>query len=96
MPFKLLYHPLVASDDLPRLDSPTRARLRRAIERRLSTQPQRFGKPLRLTLQGLWALRVGDWRVIYKIEGDEVWILKIGHRREVYERVGRRIRSSPG
>jgi mRNA interferase RelE/StbE len=37
-------------------------------------------------LKGYWKLRVGDWRVIYKIEARTVTILRIGHRREVYER----------
>lgn len=84
MPFRLLYHPAVASDDLPRLDAETRARIRKAILSRLTTEPEKYGKPLRFTLKGLWSLRVGDWRVIYHIAADEVWILKIGHRRDVY------------
>ena len=92
MPFRLLYHPAVASDDLPRLDAEVRARIRKAIESRLSTDPAKYGKPLRFTLKGLWSLRVGGRRVICHIAADEVWILKIGHRRDVYE--GTRKRAS--
>ncbi|MBI4504068.1 MAG: type II toxin-antitoxin system RelE/ParE family toxin [Chloroflexi bacterium] len=33
---------------------------------------------------GTWRLRVGDWRIRYDIEGDEVHILRVRHRREVY------------
>ncbi len=47
--------------------------------------PQEFGEPLRRTLKGYWKLRVGDYRVIYKVIGITVLILRIGHRREVYE-----------
>ena len=43
-------------------------------------------KPLRYSLQGARRLRVGDYRVIYRIEPpDVVLVVKIGHRREVYE-----------
>ena len=44
-----------------------------------------FGKPLRYSLKGLRRLRVGDWRVIYGIEGTVVQVVKIGNRRDVYE-----------
>ena len=84
MPFRLLYHPAVASDDLPRLDAKARARIHKAILSRLTSAPEKYGKPLRFTLAGLWSLRIRDWRVIYHVAGDEVWILKIGHRRDVY------------
>ncbi len=47
--------------------------------------PQEFGEPLRRTLKGYWKLRVGDYRVIYKVIETTVLILRIGHRREVYE-----------
>lgn len=30
------------------------------------------------TTQRLWSLRVGDWRVIFALRDDELWILKIG------------------
>jgi mRNA interferase RelE/StbE len=30
-------------------------------------------------------IRIGDYRVIYEIIGNDVLIIKIGHRREVYK-----------
>jgi hypothetical protein len=44
----------------------------------------RSAKPLAHTTQRLWSLRVGDWRVIFALREDEVWIPKIGHRSDVY------------
>lgn len=34
----------------------------------------------------IWRLRVGDYRVIYEIQGERlvVLVLRVGHRREVY------------
>jgi len=82
--FQVRYHPLVAEKDLPGLDPAVRKKIQRAVERRLFTHPEKYGLPLRHTLKGLRKLRVGDWRVIYRISGSEVWILRIGHRQEVY------------
>ena len=74
---------MVVSRDLPRLDPPTRLRIRIAIERKLTTRPEASAKPLAHTTQRLWSLRVGDWRVIFALRDDEIWVLRIGHRREV-------------
>jgi mRNA interferase RelE/StbE len=35
---------------------------------------------------GLRKYRVGDYRVIYAILGDQVVVLRIGHRKEVYRK----------
>ena len=44
------------------------------------------GKPLKLSLKGNFSLRVGMYRIIYEIEKDivTVYVLKIGHRRDIY------------
>lgn len=46
----------------------------------------RQGKPLKLSLKGKWSFRAGMYRIIYSIENNilTVYILDIGHRREVY------------
>ncbi|MBI5888301.1 MAG: type II toxin-antitoxin system RelE/ParE family toxin [Deltaproteobacteria bacterium] len=91
MAFAVLYHPAVREVDLPLLDSKIKSRLKKAIESRLLTAPHQFGEPLRKNLKGCWKLRVGDYRVVFKISGDEVWILGIIHRKDVYEKVLKRV-----
>jgi mRNA-degrading endonuclease RelE of RelBE toxin-antitoxin system len=44
---------------------------------------------LKGTLRGYRKLRVGDHRVVFKIEAN-TWILAVMHRRVVYERAARR------
>ena len=83
--FEISYHPDVHKKDLPRISSDIKQKFRLAIEEKLARAPQEFGTPLRHTLKGYWKLRVGDYRIIYKIESKRVIILRIGHRREVYE-----------
>ena len=90
MNYTLFYHPKVGKEDIPALSITARHRIKKAIEGRLLSQPEKYGKPLRYTLKNLWSLRVGDYRVIYKINAPKIWILKIGHRKEVYEHIAGR------
>lgn len=86
MSFRIEYLESVVREDIPRLSTAARSRIKKTIETRLTSHPIEFGKPLRYSLKGARSLRVGDYRVIYKIESQEiVLILKLGHRREVYE-----------
>jgi mRNA interferase RelE/StbE len=77
-----------ASKSLKKLDAPLRLRIAGAIEL-LSVEPRPPGATmLRGGERGRWRVRVGDHRLIYTIEDDRliVLVLRIGHRREVYDR----------
>ncbi len=41
-------------------------------------------EPLSGDLKGTYKLRVGDWRVVYAVEGDSVTVLAVGHRKDIY------------
>ena len=71
-------------------------RLDRSVQRRIQTylnenvlagDPRRFGRALRGDLSGLWRYRVGDFRLIAKLEDAilTVVIIKTGHRSAIYE-----------
>jgi mRNA interferase RelE/StbE len=89
--FELRYHPDVRDVDIPKLNETLKKRIKKAIEERLSISPHQYGEPLRKTLKGYWKLRVGDYRVVYKVKGNEVWIFAIINRKEVYTKVIKRI-----
>jgi mRNA interferase RelE/StbE len=89
--YKLLYHPDVKKIDLPKIDNQNKTMIKRAIEERLATHPETYGKPLQRTLKGYWKLRVGDFRVVFKIIGDEILILAVMHRKDIYSKVKKRI-----
>ena len=91
MAYQLVYHPAVLSDDLPSIPRNLHQRIARAIEQRLTTEPAHYGEPLRYHLKGFWKLRVGDYRVVYKMVGYEVWIYRIDHRGVVYSLPPRRL-----
>ncbi len=89
--FEVLYHESVVNEDLPRIATADKIRIRRAIEEKLIYQPEVFGKPLRRSLKGYRKLRVGDYRVIFSIEKQVIKIFYIGHRSVVYKKVEQRI-----
>ena len=91
MGYRIEYYQIVLDHDIPRLPSDMIVRIEKAIEERLATHPDSYGAPLRKWLAGFWKLRVGDWRIIYEIEGDTVSILMIAHRSRVYDLVIRRL-----
>lgn len=88
--FLLVYHPLVARD-IVGINRDIRRRLAKAIQERLSSHPESYGKPLRGDLAGYWTLRVGDYRVVYRVVKHEVWIFAIINRRDVYSEVMNRL-----
>jgi mRNA interferase RelE/StbE len=85
MRFVLSYHQSVVDEDIPGLPKKERGRIRKAIEEKLTTRPEAFGKPLRRSLKGYRRLRVGEYRVIFRIEEHTVRIFAIKHRSVVYE-----------
>lgn len=88
--FHLQYECHVVREDIPQLAPTIRARIKRAIETKLTTSPQDFGKPLRRSLKGYRKLRVGAYRVVFRIEHQTVYIFAIGHRSFIYGMAERR------
>ncbi|KKR86509.1 MAG: Toxin-antitoxin system, toxin component, RelE family [Candidatus Uhrbacteria bacterium GW2011_GWC2_41_11] len=85
--YSIKYHPLVVKEDIPKLDDVNRIRIKQAIEEKLMTAPELFGIPLRRSLKGHRKLRVGDYRIIFRIQSREVLIFIIEHRSVVYSHV---------
>jgi mRNA interferase RelE/StbE len=85
--YAIKYSKAVAKEDIPALDASVKNIIRKAIEERLMVDPIGFGKPLRYSLKGYRRLRVGDYRIIYRIDGENyiVIISAIKHRSKIYE-----------
>jgi mRNA interferase RelE/StbE len=54
----------------------------------LTTSPRRVGRPLRFELDGLYSVRRGDYRIVYRIDDERATIVTdtIAHRSDVYRR----------
>ncbi|MBI4138219.1 MAG: type II toxin-antitoxin system RelE/ParE family toxin [Candidatus Wildermuthbacteria bacterium] len=91
MGFAIQYHTDVITKDIPPLSQEWRGAVKQAIEEKLTTHPEVFGKPLHASLKGYRKLRVGDYRVIFRIENALVKILAIQHRSVIYKNLEKRI-----
>jgi len=80
---RLLYKSSVRRD-LKNIDARDRKRILREIGTVLGPDP-RAGEPLAGEFGGLFRLRVGDYRVIYALAGEDVIVLRVRHRGKVYE-----------
>jgi mRNA interferase RelE/StbE len=72
---------------LRELDPPGRRRVQAAIDL-LAENPRPPGARQLVGGAGEWRVRTGDFRIIYDIRDEELLVLvvKVGHRRDVYER----------
>lgn len=73
--------------DLKKIDRKTACRIVDTIDAALSKDPAEHGKQLKGALKGLWRYRVGEYRVLYRIEHKDVFVLvlRIGHRKNIYD-----------
>ena len=91
--YKIVYHPLVISFDISKLGTFEKRRIKKAIEQKLESLPNKFGLYLRNNLKGYMKLRVGDYRVIFRIEDvkKQVLVFNISHRSIAYKMIYKRI-----
>jgi len=71
--------------DLSRLDKKEARRILDKIENDLALRAETY-PVLQGEFAGLRKMRVGDYRVIFTLMDNEVLILRIGHRREIYKK----------
>ena len=88
--FSVEYHYLVVKEDIPKLPKVWKEKIQNAIKMRLMNMPELYGKPLRRSLKGYRKLRVGDYRIVFRIEKALVKIFVIQHRSVVYETIFKR------
>ncbi len=74
-----------AQRDLRSLGRPEADRVRQALESKLAADPRR-GEPLHGPGRPMWRFRVGDYRILYVFNDEEVWILvlRVAHRSTAY------------
>ncbi len=76
------------SRDLKQVEPADRERILNQIREVLAANP-RAGEQLRGEFEGLRKLRVGDYRVVYAIVGEDVLVLRIRHRSSAHGQVPR-------
>lgn len=86
MAYNIVYKKSV-SRDLKRLSKEEARRILSQLEKDLSKKADSY-PALKGRFSGLRRYRMGDYRVIYALLGEDVTILRVGHRREVYRAGG--------
>ena len=72
-----------AQKDLDKLESSTARRVLLRL-REIKALPVAGAKALRDSRLGSYRLRVGDYRIIFDLEGSDIVVLRIGHCRDIY------------
>ena len=87
MSYKVRWHE-DALEDLKSLDKKTQKKILQRVKEYLPQNPVSLGKPLRGIFKGFFRYRIGNVRIIYTLdhENETVSILKIGDRKNVYDR----------
>ena len=74
-----------ALKDIQSLDIKVKRRIAKALLR-YTENPLDYAQKLLDEKLGSYRFRIGDYRVIFDIEDDELIILRVGHRKEIYRR----------
>lgn len=77
-----------AERDMRKVGRSDQARIVAFLERRLALRenPREIGEALAGELSGYWKYRVGDWRLVARIDDGRIVIaiVRVGHRSAVY------------
>jgi len=76
-----------ALEELYKLDKGISARIFKKVEEFKETSPFSFDVIKLKGYEDWYRLRVGDYRVIFSIDGEKIIILKVGHRKDVYNKL---------
>jgi len=80
--YELLYTKCAARD-ISRLDQVAKGRLRKTLER-YAQSPFDYAKKMVDPALGTYRFRIGEYRVIFDVEGNKIVVLRVGHCREIY------------
>jgi len=84
----LSYRPVYtrkAVRDIGRLDAAVKKRIGATLLR-FKDNPLQYAEHLTDPELGGYRFRIGDYRVIFDMVGDDIVVLRAGHRKEIYKR----------
>lgn len=82
MTYRLVYTARAARD-IRKLDASTKDRIGEAL-RRFEEDPLAHARPLIHSELGQYRFRIGNYRVIFDLVGQEIVVLRVGHRSAIY------------
>ncbi len=91
MNYIIIYEEEVFEKDKAKLSFSVLKQVQNAVESKLISHPEKFGKPLRNSLKNYRSLRIGDYRLIFSIHKLTVKVLSISHRSIAYKEAVKRL-----
>ena len=85
MKYRLLYTQR-AVKDIQSLEEKIKQRIGKTLLR-YSEDALKYARKLSDPRLGTYRFRVGEYRVIFDLEGNDVVILRVGHRKEIYRKL---------
>ncbi|MBI4991285.1 type II toxin-antitoxin system RelE/ParE family toxin [Candidatus Gottesmanbacteria bacterium] len=80
----ILIYTRYAVKDIDKLDLVAKKKIKKKIEA-YSKKPFLYGKKLINPAIGTYRWRMGNYRVVFDIDRENIVILRVGHRREIYK-----------
>jgi len=75
-----------AARDIGELEVNVKKRIGKALKR-YAEEPLRYASKLTDPALGTYRFRIGDYRVVFDIEDEDIVVLRVGHRRDIYRRL---------
>ena len=72
-----------AVKDIKKLPAGIKSRIGQTLSR-YREDPLGYSEPLTNASLGTHRFRIGDYRVIFDLEGDDIVVLRVGHRKNIY------------
>ncbi|MBU1046315.1 type II toxin-antitoxin system RelE/ParE family toxin [Patescibacteria group bacterium] len=91
--YNIILEPVVLSIDLKKISSKNKDIIKKSIQQKLTSYPELYSFPLRKLLGNYRKLRVGKYRVIFRIDikKKECLIIGIRHREDIYQKISKRL-----
>jgi len=91
--YKVFFKPVVISDDLKIIGKKDKENIKKSIDAKLKYRPDLYSLPLRRPLANYRKLRVGKYRIIFKLDEKNKACLIVGirHRDNIYSEIGKRV-----
>lgn len=91
--YQILFEPIVIFEDLETIGKKDKENIKKAIDLKLTSRPDLYSLPLRRPLANYRKLRVGKYRIIFKLKEKQKTCLIIGirHRSCIYQKITKRL-----
>jgi mRNA interferase RelE/StbE len=75
-----------ATKELAKLNASEARKILKFLKERVAPNPAALGGQLKGSLREFWRWRLGDYRILGKLENDKLLlvVVQVGHRRKIY------------